>query len=341
MTRFLAGLLAGTLVVSAGCRQETATAPPTVSGYVEATEVRVASKVPGRVAEVRVIEGARVQVGQVLVTLETTDTDLQLRRAHAQRDQAAAQLRLLQAGSRPEDIQQAEAQVSAAVADRRAADAELSSAREDETRFEQLLATRAGSQKQRDDAVSRRELAEAHVRAAEDRAHAATATLERLKAGARPEEIDAAKAQVATVDAQIAALDHDRAEATIIAPTEGIVSSRLVEPGELVSVGTPLIVIVDLDHAWADAYVEEPLIPSVKIDESATVITDGGDRLAGRVTFISPSAEFTPRNVQTASERAKLVYRVKVTVDNRQGILKPGMPVEVELLGGGKSGGRP
>jgi len=341
MTRILAGLLAAMLVASTGCQREKSSAPPKASGYVEATEVKVASKVPGRVAEVRVTEGTRVTAGQVLVTIQTTDTDLAIARAQAERAQAQAQLRLLQAGTRPEDIQQAEAQLAAAAADKRAADAELSAARDDEARYEQLLRNRAGSQKQRDDAVARRETAEARVRAADDRARAATATVARLKAGARPEEIDAAKARVASVDAQIAALEHDRAEATVTAPTEGVVTSRLVEPGELIAVGTPLIVIVDLDNAWADAYVEEPLVPSLRIDQAATVITDGGDRLPGRIAFISPRAEFTPRNVQTAAERAKLVYRVKVTVDNRQGILKPGMPVEVELPSAGRQGGRP
>ncbi len=341
MTRMLAGLLAAAVVVAAGCNREKTSTPPKASGYVEATEVKIASKVPGRVAEVRVNDGARVTAGQVVVLLQTTDTDLAISRAQADRAQAQAQLRLLQAGTRPEDIQQGEAQVAAATADKRAADAELSAARDDEARFEQLLRNRAGSQKQRDDAVARRELAEARTRAADDRTRAATATLARLKAGARPEEIDAAKARVAAVDAQIAAFEHDRAEATISAPTEGVVTSRLVEPGELVAVGTPLIVVVDLDHAWADAYVEEPLVPGLRIDQAATVITDAGDHLAGRIAFISPRAEFTPRNVQTASERAKLVYRVKVTVDNRQGVLKPGMPVEVELSSAPRQGGRP
>jgi HlyD family secretion protein len=107
-----------------------------------------------------------------------------------------------------------------------------------------------------------------------------------------------------------------------------------VEPGELVAPRVPLLVIIDLDRAWATAYVEEPRVASVTIGQAATVITDGGDRLEGQVTFISPRAEFTPRNVQTASERAKLVYRVKVSVDNRAGILKPGMPVEVDFGGG-------
>ncbi len=88
--------------------------------------------------------------------------------------------------------------------------------------------------------------------------------------------------------------------------------------------------MIDLDHAWVNAYVEEPLVPRLKLDQPATVITDAGDRLPGRIGAIASRAEFTPRNVQTADERARLVYRVKVTVDNRAGVLKPGMPVGVE-----------
>ena len=155
-----------------------------------------------------------------------------------------------------------------------------------------------------------------------------------MKAGPRSQEVDAAQARIAAIDAQIGALEQDRREAVITAPVSGVVSSRLTEPGEIAVPRTPLVVITDLDHAWASAYVDEPQVPSLKIDQPATVITDAGDRLAGRITYISPRAEFTPRNVQTSQERAKLVYRIKVSVDNRQGVLKPGMPVEVELTNG-------
>ena len=92
-----------------------------------------------------------------------------------------------------------------------------------------------------------------------------------------------------------------------------------------------VVLVVDLDRAWASVYLEETLVPLVRLDQAATVITDAGDRIDGRVSFISSKAEFTPRNVQTANERAKLVYRIKVAVDNSKGILKPGMPVEVDL----------
>lgn len=299
------------------------------SGYVEATDIRVAARLAGRVAEVHAAEGQRVEEGELVATLSTAEIDLALRRAAAERAQADAQWRLLQRGARPEDIRQAEAQEAAALADQRAVEAEQASAAADAARFQQLVDRQAGSVKQRDDAVARHTLADARVRAAADRAAAASATLARLRAGARPEEIAAARARLEAADAQIASLEHDRGEARVVAPASGIVTARLVEPGELVNAGTPLLVIVDLDRAWVNAYVDEPLVPSLRIGEAAAVVTDGGDRLAGAVAFIAPRAEFTPRNVQTAAERSRLVYRVRVSVDNREGILKPGMPVEV------------
>lgn len=315
------------------CGGQTGDAVPHASGYVEATDIRVASKVAGRVLAVEVTEGQRVTAGQVLIRLSTTDANLALTRLQAERAQADAQLRLLRAGSRTEDITQAEAQAAAAESERAAVATELAAARVDADRFEQLVQKRAGSEKQRDDAVVRRTLAESRLKAAEDRVAAARAQVARLTAGARSQEVDAARARIAAVDAQIATLDNDVAEATVTASADGVVSSRLVEPGELVAPRVPLLVIVDLDRAWATAYVEEPRVGAITIGQSATVLTDGGDRLAGTVTFVSPRAEFTPRNVQTASERAKLVYRVKVSVDNRAGILKPGMPVEVDFGG--------
>lgn len=306
---------------------------PRATGYVDATEVRVASRVPGRVEEVAVVEGAEVTPGDPLVRLSPAEIDLVVARARAERDQAVAQQRLLEAGARPQEIAQLEAQQAAAEAERRAVAAELEAARADEARFEQLLSSRAGSVKQRDDAVTRRELAEARLRAASDRLDAARAALERAQAGARAEEIAAARARVAAADAQIASLEHDRAELDVAAPGAGVVTARLVEPGELVAAGQPLIVLIDLARAWVNAYVEEPVVPTVRLDAPVTVVTDAGDRLDGRVAFISPQPEFTPRNVQTADERARLVYRVKVTVDNGAGLLKPGLPVEVELGG--------
>ena len=108
--------------------------------------------------------------------------------------------------------------------------------------------------------------------------------------------------------------------------------SMSVEAGEMAAPRAPIVVLTDLDHAWAEVFVDEPQIPRIKLGQSATVFTDaGGPGLPGTVSFIASKAEFTPRNVQTAEDRSKLVYRVKITDDNRQGILKQGMPVEAEI----------
>ncbi len=293
--------------------------------------MRVAPEVGGRVLEIKVDEGDRVTAGTLLVRLDTSDADLVVRRVEAERAQAQAQLRLLQAGARPEEVRQARAQADSAQGDVAATESELRAATDDVARFEALLASKAGSRKQRDDAVTRRDVAAARVSAAKDRARAATEAVARLNAGARREELAAAQARIEAVDAQLASLRKNISDASLMAPVGGTVTSRLVDAGEIVNARTPVLVITDLDRAWANVYVDEPVVPRLTIGQSIPLVTDAGQRLEGRITFISPKAEFTPRNVQTAEERTKLVFRIKVTTDNRQGILKSGMPVEAEI----------
>jgi len=317
---------------AAACGDEAPDNTLRVSGHVEATEVHVASEVGGRILELRVAEGDRLNRGDLVAKLDTRDTELQIQRARAERATAVAQLRLLEAGSRVEDVRQAEAQVDAAEADVMAIQADLKVAQLDLDRFESLLKANAGSQKQRDDARARVEITRQRARSAEERVRAARETVAGLKQGARPEEIEAGRARVAGADAQIAVLEKALADAQILAPVSGVVTQKLVDAGEIVMRGTPIVVVTDLDNAWANLFVPEPMVPRVKLGQSAQVVTDaGGEALPGKVTFVSPKAEFTPRNVQTAEERSKLVYRIKVTVDNRAGILKPGMPVDAEL----------
>ena len=328
-------LLALAVLIAAGlsaCRSDTPADRVRVSGHVEATEVQVSAQVGGHLVDLRVAEGDRVAAGDLVAHLDTRDSELALERSRAERQQADAQLRLLRAGSRPEDIRQAAAQYQAANAEVAAAEADLVAADADLARFEALLQSNAGSRKQRDDALARRDVTRGRVLAARERARAAEETLARVRAGARPEEIDAAEARLAVANAEIATIDKRVADATVTAPSAGIVTEKLAERGELLAPRTPVVVITDLDHAWADVFVDEPAVPRLRLGQPATLYTDaGGDGIAGKVTFISSQAEFTPRNVQTAEDRSRLVYRVKVSVDNRKGVLKQGMPVEAEL----------
>jgi HlyD family secretion protein len=320
------------IALSLACSEEAPTDRLRVSGHVEATETRVASEAGGRILTLTVKEGDRVQPGQVLMTLDTRDVQLAIQRARAEQAAADAQLRLVMAGARVEDIRQAQSQVDTARAEVAAARTELDAAEQDLTRFEALLATNSGSRKQRDDAATRRDVARDRVSQAQSRVRTAEEALAKLKAGARPEEIDAARARLAATTAQIASLEKGVTDATVQSPIGGIVTEKLVEVGEVVPPRAPALVVVDLDRAWADVFVPEPSVPQIKIGQAATVFTDaGGQGIAGTVGYISPKAEFTPRNVQTAEERSKLVYRVRINVDNKDGVLKQGMPVEAEI----------
>ena len=270
--------------------------------------------------------------GQTVLTLDTRDVQLAINRVKAEQAAAQAQLTLVQAGSRIEDIRQGQAQVETARADVSAARSELQAAEQDLTRFDTLLKNNSGSQKQRDDAATRRDVARDRVAAAESRVNTAGEVLAKLRAGARREEVDAARARVATVTAQIAPLEKTLGDATLVSPVAGLVTEKLAEVGEVIPPRAPVVVLVDLDHAWADVFVPEPAVPQIKIGQPATIFTDaGGNGIAGTISYISPKAEFTPRNVQTADERSKLVYRVRITVDNKAGVLKQGMPVEAEI----------
>jgi membrane fusion protein YbhG len=331
--RLFLGLIALAVGPAAGgCSPKPPADRVRVSGQVEATAVQVAPPVSGRLLELRVAEGDRVKAGDLLAKLDVADTELALARARAERDQADAQVRLLLAGARPEDVRQAEAQLAATQTTVAAAQAELASAQADVDRFEALLASNSGSRKQRDDAVTRRDVARARLQGAQDQVRAARESLARLRAGSRREEVDAARARVAAAAAQIATYQKAISDATILAPVDGIVTEKLADAGELIQPRAPILVITDLDHAWANVYVDEPVVPRLRLGQTATLFTDaGGPGIPGTVSYISSKAEFTPRNVQTADERSKLVYRVKVSVDNRAGVLKAGMPVEAEI----------
>jgi len=289
----------------------------TASGHVEATDVRLATKVAGRLQDFGLQEGDTVKPGQEIAHIDTTDIGLALAQARAERQQAAAELQLRLAGSRKEDVGAGAAQVSQAEAD-------LAGAQKDLDRMQGLLDRGSGTPKARDDARTRRDVAAARLKGARE-------GLARLKNGSRPEEIESARARVAVSDARIAQLDQQRTDATVLSPTAGVVTEKIAEAGELLQAGSPLCVITDLADAWLTVYIGEPDLGRIRIGQEAEVVTDDGQNRKGRITFVASKAEFTPRNVQTRDERVKLVYKVKVGLDNRDGLFKPGMPAEARF----------
>jgi HlyD family secretion protein len=284
------------------------------SGHVEATEVRIATKVAGRLDERPIEEGTTVAAGQVLARIDTTDLRIALRQAGAERAQADADLRLRIAGARPEEIAEMEAQV-------RQSQADLEGAQRDFDRAESLLERGSGTVKSRDDARTRRDIAAARLAAAGE-------ALGRIRSGSRREEIDAARARRDAADARLAILRQQIDDATVHSPIEGVVTETIADAGELLPAGAPICIVTDLAHPWLTAYVGGLDLPRLRLGSTVRVRADDGQVRAGRITFIAPQAEFTPKNVQTRQERLQLVFRIKVGLDNADGLFKPGMPAE-------------
>ena len=243
------------------CKEEPVANQVRVSGHVEATDIRLAPEVGGRVVLLTVKEGDRVEAGTLVMRLDARDTELAIERARAEQQTAEAQLKLLLAGSRPEDIRQAEAQAQATRDEIQAAQAELTAADADLQRFEALLNANAGSRKQRDDALARRDVARERVQAAQSRLRAAEQNVLRLRAGTRPQEIEVQRARVASAAAQVATVEETLKDAALVSPARGVVSEKLVEVGEVVAPRAPVLVITDIDQAWADVFVPEPADP--------------------------------------------------------------------------------
>jgi HlyD family secretion protein len=300
-------------VVLAGCGFNQV--KPDGSGTIECTQVQVAPQVGGRILSLPPQEGMMLKKGDLVAQLDPTDYALKRDEARGALAQAQAQLELMVAGSRDEDIQRARAQVAEAKAAATAAEA-------DKGRIEQVFARKSATQKQLDDAKSQADRTAAALAGAEQ-------NLARLLTGNRKEEIRMAQALVDQAKARLAQMEKAIADCTVCAPMDGVVTTRSRENGEMVATGTTLITLSRLDEVWLSIYVPEDRLGRIKLGQPGRVKIDGDKKFyEGTVTFISPEAEFTPKNVQTPDERAKLVYRSKITLRNAEGVFKPGMPAD-------------
>jgi len=286
------------------------------SGTIEAIEINVASKVAGQVVELAAEEGRRVEPGDILAIVDHAALDIQLRQATAGVRLAEAQLALLVKGARSEDIRQAEETL-------KQAEASLKLAADDARRMRDLAGSGSVTPKSREDAETRLAVATAQKNAADE-------ALKKVRRLARPEEIRAAEARLAQAQAGADLLAKTIADCTIAAPSAGVVTQRAVERGELVSPGATLVTLVDLDIVSVMIYVPEKVLGRIKLGDRAEVRIDAfpDKTFAGEVTYISPEAEFTPKNVQTKEDRVKLVFGVKIEIENREGWLKPGLPAD-------------
>jgi HlyD family secretion protein len=281
----------------------------TASGTIEGTDINLGAEVAGKILAVRVEEGAQVHAGDTLVIIDDAEYRIQLRQAEANLSSFEAAYRLAAEGSRREDVVQAEAA--------------FRTAETDYNRMKELLASHTITQKQYDDVYSR------YV--------AAEQTYAKMKNGLRPDEVRSARDRRDVAVAQADLLRKKIRDCNVIAQIKAIVTLRPVEPGELVTVGTNVLRLTSLDPVKLTIYIGEEALAMIKLGDHASVVTDGtgSKSFDGTVIYISPNAEFTPKNIQTKEERTKLVFGVRIGIPNPEGILKPGLPADATVSTGG------
>jgi HlyD family secretion protein len=343
-----------------------------VSGNIEVVDVEISFKIPGRIERRLVDEGDAVKKGQVLAILETADlrADLAVRQAELQlalanlkelengsrpeekaaakatMDRARALLEELENGSRPQEIKVAEATLARAIFDRDRLKTEL-------VRADELVKNHTIPQEVYDRQKANYDVSEAQVREARERLdlvkegprkeqiaqarealRQSTSQYKLVMEGPREEVKEQSRARVQQAQAAVRVAQTRLDYATITSPSDGIVITKNAEPGEVVAAGTPVVTIADLKDIWLRAYLDYDAYQRVAIGQKARLSADGrpGKVYEGRVSFISPEAEFTPKSVQTQKERSKLVYRIKIDLDNDDMGLKRGMPADAVIL---------
>jgi HlyD family secretion protein len=302
----------------------------TLSGNIEAHESLVGFKVPGRIVELPIEEGQQVEQGALLARLDDADYKQRVSIDEATVHVRDSSLALTLAGTRHQEVKAAQQTMLDAQAD-------LDEKKIDNERAQKLFAKDEVSAQERDLAATALKRAEAILKASQQRYNEAVE-------GSRKEDIAIAHANLNEAGANLGLSRVNLGYTVLRAPFAGVVTVRQAELGEVVSPGSPVITLSNLDHIWLRAYVAETDLGRIHWGQEATVTTDTypGKQYHGRISFISPDAEFTPKSVQTYKERVTLVYRIKIDIDNPNHELKPGMPADARIdLASGKQNAIP
>lgn len=290
-----------------------------LSGNIEVTEINPGFKTSGRISELFTDEGRVVEKNAKIAVIESTQTRETLMQSVRQLHESQEVLSALEAGSRPQEIAEAQASVLSAKAD-------FQKCKKDCERTGILYKNGAVSASQMDAAKRLYEMALAQVKAQEAR-------LSLVKEGPRKQDIEAARKRVKQIEAFVALNKANLKDTVLFSPIKGVVLKKNVEAGDIVAAGVPVFTLGDTTKPYVKVYVNEDKLGLVKLGQAAQVAVDTypNNIYEGVVSYISSKAEFTPKNIQTQEERVKLVFEVKVDVKNNNDDLKPGMPADVKI----------
>lgn len=299
----------------------------TLYGNVDIRQVQLGFRTAGRIKEALVDEGDTVKTGDVLARLDEAPAEDIVRVAQAKVAGLRATLEKLQAGPRAAEIAQAQALYTESQAD-------LQNANQAFERARQLRSGGSISQAGLDQAKAMKDMASARSRSALE-------ALRLLREGTRPEDIAVARANLRAAEAERSSAGTALGDTELRAPDGGVILSRVREPGAIVSPSDIVYVLSLTRPVWVRAYIPEPLLGEVHPGMLVDVISDTApDKpYQGKVGFVSPVAEFTPKSVETPDLRTGLVYRLRIIVENADARLRQGMPVTVRIAAESGGGG--
>lgn len=290
------------------------------SGTIEATSVDLTAKVNGSIKALNIKEGDSVKSGQLVAELLRNDLAAQKERDALGVLAAEAKLDDLVSGARAQEIKEAAANVNIARSN-------YDKAGKDLERAEALFKEGAVAEESLEQARLNAELKKNLLAGSE-------AKLSLLESGSRSAQITAARAELERSKAILKASEALVNDLQVVSPINGIVLSKNYEPGEYVAMGAALATVADLNNLWIKVYIPTDDLPQVKLGQKVEVAVSGSNHIfSGAVSEIASRGEFTPKNIQTKKERTNVVFAVKITVENRNGILKPGMPADVTFAG--------
>jgi HlyD family secretion protein len=286
------------------------------SGNIEATNITISAKVSGEILQILKDEGAQVFKGDTIIFIDTEIFELRLTEAIAAREYAEAQYSLLKEGARDEDVRQAEANLTQAKIN-------LDLAEKNKERMVNLYATKSITTKQYDDAIANHQIVLARYNAANE-------NLNKIKNLARPEELKQAEANLKRMEVNVKLIQKSVNDCYVTSPVDGFIVKKFIEVGESVGMMSSLFQVSDLNVVELVIYVPETELAKVKLNHTTDVQVDTypDKTYEGKVIYISPEAEFTPKNIQTKEERTKLVFAVKIQIPNSDFELKSGMPAD-------------
>jgi HlyD family secretion protein len=315
-------IAAAALAIAGGayaCRSHDGSEHPTLYGNVDIREVNLAFRVGGRITAIKVDEGDPVHAGDLIASLDPEPLQHAVANAEAAVAATGAHAAMLHQGYRREDVEQARARLESARAALKDAEQQL-------VRQQAMVPPGAAPQRTLDNALSQRDQAAAQLRVADQ-------SLRELSAGYRKEEIAEADGQFHQAQASLATAQLNLRDAQLVAPSDGVILTRAVEKGSMVAAGTPGFSLTLTSPVWARAYVDEGHLGRFNSGTQVLLTTDlhPDKPYHGVVGFVSPTAEFTPKTVETPDLRTSLVYRLRIVVADADAQLRQGMPVTVRL----------